>query len=218
MDTQHGKRCAQLSRASLLMAVASYTCCHVDLGTGDGRFVRHTARAHPERFVIGVDACREQLWEASRRALPNELYVIANVETLPDELVGIASHVTINFPWGTLLDGLLSAGSPVLERVIALLRPGASLEVRLNAGALAEGGYALEAGAATVRRALGETGFMMGAPVALDALALRACHSTWARRLAFGRDPRAVTLDGRWPLRPTGDALAAGARTSNGSP
>lgn len=209
METQHGKYSTQLTRPSFATILATYACCQVDFGTGDGRFVRHTARAHPTRLVIGVDACREQLWDASRRALANELYVIANVESLPIELAGVASHVTINFPWGTLLEGLLDPRSPVLERLVGVMRPRATVEVRLNAGALAEAGYALDAGAAQVRRALVEAGYAMAAPVELDAPALRAYPTTWSKRLAFGRDPRAVLLDGRWLASATRGAHSA---------
>lgn len=198
METQRGKQREQLDRQSLATSVATHACCQVDLGTGDGRCVRSSARAHPERLVIGVDACREQLYGASRRALPNELYVIANAEELPTELAGVASLVTINFPWGSLLEGLLRPNSAVMAQVVALVRPGASLEVRLNSGALAEAGYTLAAGASQARAVLHGAGFALAAPIDLDATALRACPTTWAKRLAFGRDPRATLIMGRW--------------------
>lgn len=201
MQMQHGKQRRELSSASFGVIVTTYMRCHVDLGTGDGRFVRSMARSHPERLVIGVDACREQLWEISRNAISNELYVIANALALPDELAGVATSATINFPWGTLLEGLLEAGSPVIEQLGSIMRPPAWLTVRLNAGALAEAGFALDAGAAQVRHALVGAGFAMSAPIALDASALRACQTTWAKRLAYGRDPRAACLDGRWPAQ-----------------
>lgn len=197
METQHGRYNQQLDRASLWRNVSAYASCHIDLGTGDGRFVRRMASEHPERFVIGLDACREQLWESSRRALPNELYVIANALELPDELAGLASSVTINFPWGTLLDGLLRSGSPLLDGLVAIARPGACLEARLNGGALDEAGWSLDEGATLARRRLRLAGFDVLAPVSLGADDLRACPTTWAKRLAFGRDPRAVYLSGR---------------------
>jgi hypothetical protein len=73
-------------------------------------------------------------------------------------------------------------------------RPGARLEVRLNAGALAEAGLSLEEGGIEVRRALRAAGFAAAQPLFLDAAALRELPSTWARRLAFGRDPRALYI------------------------
>ena len=173
--------------------MAGYSDVLIDVGTGDGCYVLHVARTRPTWFALGVDACRDNLRKASRKAPPNALYVIANALALPKEdLGGMALKVTINFPWGNLLTALLD-GEPVLvEGLLAIARPGATLEVRLNAGALAEAGYALESGGARIRQALHEGGFeVAGDPLWLDARELGQCPTTWAKRLAYGRDPRA---------------------------
>lgn len=82
----------------------------------------------------------------------------------------------------------------LLEGLLAITRPQAALEIRLNAGALTEAGYTLESGGARVRQALREGGFDVGDPLWLDARQLRQCPTTWAKRLAYGRDPHAVYL------------------------
>jgi 16S rRNA (adenine(1408)-N(1))-methyltransferase len=173
----------------------------VDIGTGDGRYVLHAARARESRFAIGVDACREQLCIVSRTAPRNALFVIAEARALPVELHGLATHVTINFPWGSLLDGLLDGEAALLDGLVALARSDCvaskqrtTLEIRLNGGALAQAGWSLEAGGQRVRQVLLDYGFTVDLPVSLDARALRACATTWAKRLAFGRDPRAIHL------------------------
>lgn len=168
----------------------------VDVGTGDGRFVRAAALANPGVFAIGLDACRQPLWQASRTAPPNALYVIANALALPRELDGLATHLTINFPWGSLLAALLEGDPLLLARLAAIVRPGAALDVRLNAGALAEAGHTLQEGGAAVRAALQRAGFAVRPLVALGPADLRAFPTTWAHRLAFGRDPRALWLHG----------------------
>jgi hypothetical protein len=83
-----------------------------------------------------------------------------------------------------------------LESLTAIARPGAILEVRLNGGALAEVGWRLEDGGERVRQLLRASGFGVRPAVALTAHDLRACPTTWAKRLAFGRDPRALYLHG----------------------
>lgn len=171
----------------------------VDVGTGDGRYVLHVARTRPEWFVIVVDACRDNLRKASRKAPHNALYVIANALAMPEELTGMASKVTINFPWGSLLTGLLDAEPTLLEGLLSIARPGAGLEIRLNSEALTETGYTLESGSARLRQSLRSTGFDTGDPRLLDARGLRQCHTTWANRLAYGRDPRAVYLQTTLP-------------------
>jgi 16S rRNA (adenine(1408)-N(1))-methyltransferase len=168
----------------------------IDVGTGDGRFVQHVAKTWPDTFALGLDACRENLRQVSRPTLPNALYLIANACSLPDELEGLAIHLTINFPWGSLLEGLLAGKEGLTAGLAALARPGALLNVRLNGGALAEAGWSLAEGAAQVRRMLFAAGFDMAEPGYMDAADLRGFPTTWARRLAFGRDPRAITLDG----------------------
>ncbi len=171
----------------------------VDLGTGDGRFVEQWARRRAGDFAIGIDACRDNLRDASRCAPPNVLYLIANAEDLPPELSGPATLVTINFPWGSLLRGLVTGQDSLLHGLCRLAKPGARLELRLNGGALAEAGLSLEEGGSRVARVLRGCDFAMARPMVMNRQALRACPTSWAKRLAFGRDPRALLLQGRWP-------------------
>ena len=189
-----GKTSAEIDAAGMAAGVAGYGEVLIDVGTGDGRYVLHVARTSPTWFAVGVDACRDNLRKTSRKAPSNALYVIANALALPRELGGMASKVTINFPWGSLLLGLLDGEPMLLEGLRAISRPGAALEIRLNAGALTEAGYTLESGGARIRQALHDCGFDVGDPVRLDARELRQCHTSWAKRLAYGRDPRAVYL------------------------
>jgi hypothetical protein len=173
-----------------------YRTCVIDLGTGDGRFLRHLTEAHPGTFGIGVGACRENLRAASRREGANALFVIANTHCLPTELAGLAARVTINFPWGSLLADLLAADPAFMQGLSAISLPGARLEVCLNAAALAETGRSLEQGALQIQSNLRAHGFCLRPPARLDTHSLRAYPTTWARRLAFGRDPRAVVITG----------------------
>jgi 16S rRNA (adenine(1408)-N(1))-methyltransferase len=193
-----GKTSAEIDLDRLATDVAGYENVLIDVGTGDGRYVLHVARTNPTWFAIGVDACRDNLRKASRKAPSNALYVIANALALPEELGGMASKVTINFPWGSLLTALLDGEPMLVEGLLAICRPGAALEVRLNAGALlAEADYTLESGGARIRQALHEGGFeVAGDLLRLDRRELRQCPTTWAKRLAYGREPRAVCLKG----------------------
>ena len=123
--------------------------------------------------------------------------MIANAQDQPSELHGLACHATMNFPWGSLLQGLLTDDSAVVDGLLAVTRAGAQLEVRLNPGALAESGWSLDAGADRVRDVLADNGFDLEHAITLAAHDLKRLPTTWAKRLAFGRDPRAVNLCGR---------------------
>lgn len=196
MEIIRGKRASFIDAAALSERLAGYDTIHIDIGTGDGRFVQHVAHTDPNCFVIGVDACRENLHKVSRRAPENALFIIANAQVLPPELHGLAAQVTINFPWGSLLAGLLANDPALLAGLVTVTRPGAGVDVRLNVGALAEAGWSLEEGGKRVRDVLAVNGFDVRASSSLTALELRAFPTTWAKRLAFGRDPRAVHLCG----------------------
>jgi 16S rRNA (adenine(1408)-N(1))-methyltransferase len=194
LERIQGKHSLPIESAALLRQIARYDDVLVDMGAGDGRFVCHMAQAHPEHFVIGIDACRENLHASSRRAPDNALFLIANALALPPDLANIAMRLTINFPWGTLLTGLLDGDAALLSGLARLARPGAILELHLNGDALAGAGWPLDAGGARVRQTLRAAGFVPGPATSLGAAELRALPTTWAHRLAFGRDPRALYL------------------------
>lgn len=199
MHIIRGKQTSVIDTFTFADLLRDYRSVHIDVGTGDGRFVQHAAATQPDSFVIGIDACRENLHAVSRRAPVNALFVIANAEMLPPEIDGLAANISVNFPWGSLLAGLLAHESAVVGGLRTIARPDARLNVRLNAGALAEQGWPLDAGADQVRAALAAGGFVTQPPAALTTRDLRDFPTTWARRLAFGRDPRALCLTAVWP-------------------
>jgi 16S rRNA (adenine(1408)-N(1))-methyltransferase len=193
-----GKRCVAVDRARLLRQLDGYAEVTIDLGTGDGRYVRQIARDRPENFAIGVDACRENLREVSRRAPDNALYLIADALALPADLSGLATRITINFPWGSLLRGLLCGDAGLLTGLRTIARPssGATLDVRLNDSALAAAGWTLAGGGVRVEAMFRASGFAPEPAIALDNAALRACPTTWAKRLAHGDSGRALQIRG----------------------
>jgi 16S rRNA (adenine(1408)-N(1))-methyltransferase len=197
VETIRGKTSLEISAAEFARRIASYRKISMDLGTGDGRFVRCLAQQNRDEFFIGLDACRENLRENSQVRLPNALYIIASAHSLPRELTGLADEITINFPWGSLLESLLTNDPALMDGLLAISRPRASLQIRLNSDALLEAGWGLEAGTLQVYRVLSAAGFRVKQPMPMGANDLRACSTTWAKRLAFGRDPRAFSLSAK---------------------
>lgn len=196
METIRGKASLNLDMTDFYARLANYNRIMLDLGTGDGKFAFCHADKFPTHFVIGVDSCRENLHEHSRAKLPNLLYIIANAQALPNELHGLVSHITINFPWGSLLESLLIGDSRLLHGLEAVANSSTTVDIRLNGSALAEQGWSLEDGTERIFENLSSAGWNLRKPEILDSRALRAFPSTWAKRLAFGRDPRAVQLSG----------------------
>src|SRR5690349_17108521 len=117
METIWGRRSLDLDLTGLAERLTNHNRVMLDLGTGDGRYVQYLAGNFPDAFVVGVDVCRENLHEHSRTKLPNTLFVIANAQELPHELNGLVSHITINFPWGSLLKSLLDGEPKFMRRL-----------------------------------------------------------------------------------------------------
>jgi len=196
METIRGRTSLEIDFIGLKEQVAGYNRIMLDLGTGDGRYVHTLAEAQPDWFVIGVDSCRENLREYSRAKLRNMLFVIASAQCLPMELNGLVSHITINFPWGSLLESLLTGDSKLMRGLVSVSRAATSIDLCLNGGALAEAGTPLETGAEKIYDNLIRSGWELTRPVLMNGSVLKSFPTSWARRLAHGRDPRAILLRG----------------------
>lgn len=83
-----------------------------------------------------------------------------------------------------------------------LARPGAVLHVRLNGEAVTRTGWDLMAGAEVVRYGLHRSGWEVARPSMLNKAALGRLPSTWAKRLAWGRDPHALYLHATYAAPP----------------
>ncbi len=170
----------------------------IDIGTGDGRAVLARAAAEPRSLVIGLDASPAAMAEASRRAdragLDRVLFLAAGVESLPGSpLAGSADLVTVTFPWGSLLRGILGLEPAALCGVAAALAPGGRLEV-LTSVEPSDGVVGISALRAdaepAICRAWAAAGLELTAFEAASDTAIAASGSSWARRLrGRGRTP-----------------------------
>jgi 16S rRNA (adenine(1408)-N(1))-methyltransferase len=180
----------------------------MDIGTGDGRAVLARATAEPCSLVIGVDANSAAMAEASRRAErrgpANALFLAAAAEALPDSfLAGRADLVTVAFPWGSLLRGLLAVdgGSAALAGTASALRCGGDLEV-LTSVMPTDGVAGLsvldKSAEPAIRCAWQAAGLELTGFEPADASTLASIASSWSRRLRGGGSDRPVwRLTGR---------------------
>ncbi len=160
---------------------------HVDLGTGDGKFALHLARERPEVGVIALDTCLDHVCAPRKRWPTNLRFVADDALAWPAEDVPPATSVSINFPYGSLLRGLVEGDEALLSRLERLLAPGGRLDVRLNASALEGTGLdpdtAWEDVARVLRRLSGTR--VTGGPLGQEDM--RRFPSSWAKRLGYGR-------------------------------
>lgn len=196
METIRGKKSFDIDINEFTLRHKNYNRLILDLGTGDGKFAFHYAQEFPNHFVIGLDSCRENLHEYSRAKLSNLIYVIANAQHLPCELYGLISHIHINFPWGSLLQNLLNGDAKFFCGLEKISSPHALINLHLNAGALNEQGWTLPNGVEQVEVNLRRAGWQIENPKEMNIQTLKKFPSTWSKRIAFGRDPRAISLSG----------------------
>jgi 16S rRNA (adenine(1408)-N(1))-methyltransferase len=201
------------------------------------------AAAGADRLVVGVDASAPAMAEASRRAgrrperggLPNALFVVAAAEALPPELDGLADLVTVHFPWGSLLRGLLKADPAVMAGVVRVMRPGAALSILVSSTARDAAAGVAPIGERTLADLAADYG---GHGLAVTRVRpatpadVAATRSSWGRRLGAGaRRPAWLLEAARLPggsaelgqagsglVEPGRGRLQAGPRVGTGEP
>lgn len=135
-----GKKAQSISLQEVEEKAAAYKSVHIDFGTGDGLFAWRLARENPETFVIGIDAAKDSLAEASARAIkkparggaPNAIFLCANVLELPDEMKNLAETLSVNFPWGSLLQAVALPDEKFLAKLFEVGKSEAALNIYLN--------------------------------------------------------------------------------------
>jgi len=212
-----GKRRREMDAAELADRIAAAGAGRVviDMGTGDGRFAYSYAGAHPDAFVVGVDAIAERLEELSFKASrkpakggrANVLFVRASVEDPPAELRGLADEVHVLLPWGALLVGTMLADPAVMGGLGALAKPdGASLTVVFNAEVWEDStpkdmaelpAVTVEYVEQVVAPRYAGFGIVVDDVHEMGEAEIKALSTTWARKLAHGRHPKFVLTHAR---------------------
>ncbi|MBS0628768.1 MAG: hypothetical protein JSS30_00915 [Verrucomicrobia bacterium] len=115
---------------------------HVDIGTGDAKFIYRLAKDNPSYFYIGIDSNPDGMghisWKIKRKpskgglTVPNLELLHMSVEDLPSEFSQVAHCVTINYPWGSLLKGVTDPDPKILESISKILHVGGELFLNLN--------------------------------------------------------------------------------------
>jgi 16S rRNA (adenine(1408)-N(1))-methyltransferase len=166
----------------------------IDLGTGDGRAVLAAASREPRSLVLGIDANAASMAEASRRAarpaakggLPNAIFIASAVESAPVVFDGTADLVTVLYPWGSLLRGVLGLDPPVARAIARLPRLGGTLRLVLSVterDGLTEVPRLDARAVADIATRLGVCGLDVVEAREATAADLAETQSTWAKRL-----------------------------------
>ncbi|KKS02700.1 MAG: 16S rRNA (adenine(1408)-N(1))-methyltransferase [candidate division WWE3 bacterium GW2011_GWF2_41_45] len=131
-----GNKTIDISVEELRELAAKYNKIHVDLGTGDGRFVYESALRDQSTLFVGVDPVEKQLREYSvksvRKKLNNAVFLVSSLENLPITMTEIADKVSIILPWGSLLGQIVNPAKEAMNKITALLKPFGELEIILG--------------------------------------------------------------------------------------
>ena len=182
-----------------------HSAVSIDLGAGDGRYVLHRAAEYPTELVLAIDASHLAMRDASRRAaraarkggFPNTRFIASGVDQLPAELAGLASLVTVLFPWGSLLRAAVGADADGAAAIARLVAPDGTLRLLVSAAERDAGsGGVVDLDPAAVVGAYREQGLEARACRPASAADLAAAHSSWGRRLlSSGRDRRTWLIE-----------------------
>jgi 16S rRNA (adenine(1408)-N(1))-methyltransferase len=158
--------------------------------------------AHPNELVVGIDASHAAMRQASRRAarsqrrggLPNALFVASALEALPPEVCGLASLVTVHFPWGSLLRASLGedrAGAASLARLVA---SGGRLRLLISADERDAGRGATSVEPNVIVAVYGRLGLCLDTWRAATLHDVTEARSSWGRRLMTSGGNRSAWL------------------------
>jgi 16S rRNA (adenine(1408)-N(1))-methyltransferase len=145
----------------------TYTKKVIDMGAGDAKFAYSIARDHSDWLVYAADASTNMFGEVEEKirrkpakgGLRNLVLLQLAAENIPDQqaklpspfsqvreqavpetqLIGEFDQVYINFPWGSLLRGIIHSEPEVIGNIAKLLKPaktGAAGEVIKPGGVL----------------------------------------------------------------------------------
>jgi len=201
MKVVKGNKLIDFSKEDLRELIEKHEKVHIDLGTGDGRFVFKNAIKDKKTLYIGIDPSQKQLEtyskKANRKKLENTLFILDSIENLPPTIFGIADNVNILFPWGSLLEYIAKPNLQMVRRISNLLKNAGELTIIF--------GYDEKIEAKTVEKAqlskldivtinkkiaaaFKHSSLKIEQLKELRKAELKKIESTWGKRLSFGKD------------------------------
>jgi 16S rRNA (adenine(1408)-N(1))-methyltransferase len=168
----------------------------VDVGAGDGGYVLYRARSEPTTFAIAIDASPDALttgaWRAKRAHVANVAFLVEGVERMPRELARLSDEVTVHFPWGSLLRGLVNGSSSVVGPIASVMKVGAQLRVLMSA--VDRDGFEQLTPSVIASRwgRYADHGLQLVEAEWASSAVVAESRSAWAKRLAVGRERDAV--------------------------
>ena len=138
MEILKGKKTIELGDFDSLLK--DYSDVLIDIGTGNGRYPYLYAKNKPASLAIGIDPAGDNMIEYSVKSLKkpskgglhNVLYCVAAIESIPEEFSNIGDKITVNLPWGSLLEGIVKGEETVLNEIFKMAKNNCSFRATFS--------------------------------------------------------------------------------------
>lgn len=138
----HGNNIENISTSFFRDKCNEFNKVHIDIGTGDAKFIYKLAKENPQNLYVGIDSSCDVMgfiaWKVKRKPSRGGL-VVQNlellhmpVEDIPDEFSKIAHYITINYPWGSLLKGITDPDPKMIETISKISHVKAEIFLNFN--------------------------------------------------------------------------------------
>ena len=171
--------------------------------------VLESAKLNPGALCIGIDACKDGLIEASRKAsrsqkrggTSNALFLLSSIEALPTDFFGIADAITINYPWGSLLKAVTDPDVAILQKIARIAKRGAPLRILLNWSVFENASYCERLGLSALtlhdvetrlKAQYDEAGLEIKSHGLIDS---NPVATTWGQKLVKGSDRKVLSIE-----------------------
>lgn len=201
MKLVRGNKTLDISKNDLRELIRDYKKVAVDVGTGDGRYVFKNALNNPGTFYIGIEPSRKQIEIYSKKTIraktPNVLFILSSLEGIQDELDNIATEITINLPWGTLLQVIAKPEQTQIQTLARILMSDGILEIIFGYTQETEPSEVTRLGLSTldltfirnnVVPVFETEGLALSEARLVQKDELKNFESTWSKKLSFGKD------------------------------
>lgn len=186
----------------------------VDVGTGNGKYVYDLALANPETLYIGIEPAADNLLEYAKKAMKNIarkgagnlIYLISSVEALEGSLEAVADEVYVNFPWGSLLEGVVKGEEEILSKLAMLAKGDAALHLTFSYSSIHEPAEIIRRGlpelnedyiGGVLKRRYEDCGLDIESFRLMEGGELKGYGTFWAKRLFLGKSRDVYALECR---------------------
>lgn len=207
-----GKEERLLGIQTLKNLISNFQSIHVDIGTGDGKYIYRQALKNPNVYFIGIDNVKKNLEKFSAKILrkyrnntSNVLFIISSLEAIPYDINNIADRITIYLPWGILLEAIVRPLEEILKYVVIIAKNRSFFEFIITYSHIYEENEMRKRGLPNIelnyfcegyQKKLRSIGLVLTKISILSNDQLKQIESSWAKKLAFGRPRQFFKLEG----------------------